>query len=87
MGMISIELDSSDYVIVIFIVDYVIGITGAVAGGLAGILTILMAWKAKKLGNRKPEYSITKNRVLGIVLILIFLIGMGYEILRISGLV
>ena len=42
----------------------VIGITGGLAGGLTGILVILMAWKSKRLGNRKPEYSITKNKVL-----------------------
>jgi amino acid permease len=61
----------------------VIGITGAIAGGLTSFLVVLIAWKAKKLGNREPEYSITKNKVLGIVLMIIFLIGIIYGIIRI----
>ncbi len=59
-----------------------LGFTGAIAFGIGGILNILMFWKAKKLGNRRPEYSIKKNALVGIVLIIIFILGIIYEILR-----
>jgi len=63
----------------------VLDITGALAGGILGILIVLMFWKAKKLGNRNPEYSLNKNSVLGYILIIMFLFGMIYEILKIMG--
>jgi tyrosine-specific transport protein len=56
----------------------VLGITGAVAGGLDGILVILTYWKAKVLGNRKPEYSMGKHYFLGSLLILMFVFGIAY---------
>ena len=58
----------------------VIGITGAIAGGLASILIILSYWRSKKLGNRKPEYSLSKHRILGSLLILMFALGIVYQI-------
>ena len=33
-------------------------LSGSIAGGIAGIAITLMAWKAKKIGKRKPEYSV-----------------------------
>ncbi|MFH1275886.1 MAG: aromatic amino acid transport family protein [Candidatus Woesearchaeota archaeon] len=56
----------------------VLGFTGAIAGGLDGILVVLMFWKAKKLGDRKPEYSLGKNYLIGSVLILMFSLGIIY---------
>ncbi len=53
----------------------VLGLTGAFAGGLDAILVILMYWKVKKLGERKPEYQMGKHKVLGIVLIILFALG------------
>lgn len=63
----------------------VIEITGAVGIGITGVLIILMAWRAKKLGNRKPEYSMTQSKILGIILMAVFILGMIYELLRIFG--
>ncbi len=57
----------------------VISITGAFSVGFEGILIVLMFWKAKQKGNRIPEYSLGKNYLLGIVLILIFILGMIYQ--------
>jgi len=39
----------------------ILSISGIVSGGLAGILILVMNLKAKKTGNRKPEYSIPIN--------------------------
>ncbi len=61
--------------------------TGAIAFGVEGILNVLMFWKAKRLGNRKPEYSIKTNKAIGILLMLILALGMIYEILRTIGLI
>jgi tyrosine-specific transport protein len=57
----------------------VLGITGAVAGGIDGILVVLMYWKAKLLGDRKPEYRLKKHYLLGILLIIMFILGIGYQ--------
>ena len=53
----------------------ILGLTGAFAGGLDAILVILMYWKVKRLGERKPEYQMGKHKILGIVLILLFALG------------
>ncbi len=58
----------------------VIAVTGAVAGGLEGILIILSYWKAKLLGERKPEYSLKSHKVLGTLLIVMFAFGIIYQI-------
>ncbi len=63
----------------------VLDITGALAGGILGVLVVLMFWKAKKVGERKPEYSLNRNKLLGFILIIMFLFGMVYEILQILG--
>lgn len=55
-------------------------VTGAIAGGLDSIIVIYMFNKAKKLGDRKPEYSIKSNVVLNLVLVGVFLIGIGWTI-------
>lgn len=52
-----------------------VGTTGAIAGGLEGILIVLMFWQAKKKGDRKPEYSLSKNYIIGGILILVLLTG------------
>jgi len=64
-----------------------IGVTGSVSGGLMGILIALMYIKAKKLGNRNPEYSIKKNSIISWILILLFIFGIAYELLRVAGLI
>jgi tyrosine-specific transport protein len=64
----------------------VLDLTGAFGGSMAGILIVLIWWKAKKLGNRKPEYSINKKESISIILIIMFILGIAfklYEILKI----
>ena len=58
----------------------ILSITGVVAGGLDGILIILMYWKAKLLGERRPEYVMGKHYVLGTVLICMFILGIIYQV-------
>lgn len=58
----------------------VLGITGAFAGGIDGIMIVLMYWKAKSLGERKPEFSLPKMKIVGIALIIIFVLGIIYQI-------
>ncbi len=57
----------------------VLGITGAVAGGLDGILITLMYWKAKILGDRTPEYSLSSYKWIGGLLIFLFVLGILYQ--------
>lgn len=58
----------------------VIGITGAISGGLDGILVVLMWWRAKHSGQRLPEYSVTLPEIIGYLLIAMFVIGAGYAV-------
>jgi tyrosine-specific transport protein len=59
----------------------VIAFAGAVAGGIDGILIMLAYWKAKKKGDRKPEYSLKMSRILTALLILMFAFGIIYQLL------
>lgn len=58
----------------------VIGVTGAFAGGIDGILIVLMYWKARKKGTRQPEYKLGKKHIMGLILIILFIIGIINEI-------
>lgn len=58
----------------------VLGISGAISGGTAGILILLMNQKAKKKGDRKPEYSLPINKIIIIILSIIFIAGAVLEI-------
>lgn len=62
-----------------------IGITGGIAMTLEGILIVLMFNKAKKMGEREPEYIIKQNKFISIILIIIFLLGMIYTLLNFVG--
>lgn len=57
----------------------ILGITGSITGGLTGILILVMARKAKKLGNRNPEYKIPFNWILAILLSLLFIAGIIHQ--------
>jgi len=57
----------------------VVGITGVVAGGLEGILLVLIAKAAKKKGDMEPQYKMPLNWFIMALLILLFLAGMSYE--------
>lgn len=58
----------------------VIGLVGVVAGGLDGILIVLAYWRAKKLGDRKPEYSLKISKFVGLLLIIMFALGIIYQV-------
>ena len=64
-----------------------ISITGAIGYGLIGLLSVLMFWKAKKLGKRRPEYSINKKLLVGSILIIIFVLGILYQVLNVLGVI
>jgi amino acid permease len=59
----------------------ILSISGIVSGGLAGILILLMNRKAKKMGNRKPEYAIPINWWIIIVMSAIFIAAVLAEFL------
>ena len=54
----------------------VLSITGALLGSLDGILIVLMSWKASKKGDRNPEYQIKNKLFIGLIVMLIFIIGL-----------
>lgn len=58
----------------------VISVTGAIMAGIEGIIIILMHKKAKEKGQQVPVYTINIPRLLQYYLILIFILGIGYEI-------
>lgn len=61
----------------------VLEIAGIVSGGITGIIIVLMAMKAKTLGNRKPEYSVHINWLICTWFILLFIIGVVYYLYQI----
>ncbi len=58
-----------------------LGFTGALAGGLEGILIMIMHHRAKKRGDRKPEYTLPSNIVLMILVGLLLFLGIVYTVL------
>jgi hypothetical protein len=59
----------------------ILGIGGVISGGLTGILIMLIHMKAKKKGNRKPEFSVPMNWFIFGILSLVFLAGILFELL------
>lgn len=55
--------------------------TGAISGGLIGILTIKMFQKAKFLGGRKPAYSLSLPKAVIVLLYLVFFFGIFFPFL------
>ena len=53
----------------------VLDITGAIVFSLLGIIVILMGLTAKKLGDRKPEYSIDGRIFFTVIIIIMFVLG------------
>lgn len=58
----------------------ILGFTGAIAGGLEGILIMAMHYRAKRKGDRTPEYSIPTNLLLCVFVGLLLLAGIIYTI-------
>jgi amino acid permease len=63
----------------------VLEITGVFSGGLSGIAIVLMNWKAKKVGERKPEFSLKWVKLIGVLLIVMFVLGMLYGLWDLLG--
>lgn len=59
----------------------VIGFLGATLGGLQMVLLILIYQKAKKTGQRQPEYSLKLPTLVSYGLILLLAIGVVYQII------
>lgn len=57
-----------------------LGIGGAISGGLEGILIVLMLRQAKKKSEREPEYKIKQNKIIDWILIIMFAAGAAYVI-------
>jgi amino acid permease len=57
----------------------ILELSGAISGGITGILIVLMVIRAKKLGNRKPEYKIPINWLIALLLIALFAFGIAYQ--------
>ncbi|MBT4604411.1 hypothetical protein HOC01_02125 [archaeon] len=57
-----------------------LAITGAVAGGIDGILIVLAYWKAKVLGDRKPEYSLPLMKGVGYLIMTLFAFGIVHGV-------
>jgi tyrosine-specific transport protein len=58
----------------------IIGVVGAVMGGIDGILVILIFQKLKKSSKSKPVIVFGFSRLLKWLLLIIFVVGILYEI-------
>ncbi len=63
----------------------VISAGGVIAGGLITIMILIIHQKAKKEGNRKPEYEVGKHRMTKAIVSLLFLMGIVLELGSIFG--
>lgn len=70
------------FILVIFsLVSFieVLGISGALLGGINGIIMMGMHRHIKNKRDRKPEYSISQSRLMHYIVYIIFVLGMFYE--------
>ena len=58
----------------------VVSLTGAIAGGVLGIAIIYLTFKIKKKGELEPAIKNKMNKVIGLGLSLLFVLGFIYEI-------
>lgn len=58
----------------------VIGFLGAVAGGLHGMTVLWVHAKAKKMGDRTPEFRVKAPKLLAWFLATVFVLGIIYEV-------
>lgn len=58
-----------------------IELSGAVAVGIILLMILIIHSKAKKIGNRSPEYYLKDNKFLKIILAIIIIIGIIYSII------
>lgn len=62
-----------------------IGFAGAIAGGIDGILIVLMLWASRTKGDRKPEYHLGEFKFFGLIIMTVFFLGIVYQILSQFG--
>ncbi|MCK5490846.1 MAG: amino acid permease [Candidatus Pacebacteria bacterium] len=60
----------------------VVNIAGGIAGGFIGILIIIIFYRAKKMGDIKPAYSIKVPVVISLVMVVIYSIGIAYQLIE-----
>ncbi|HLD98068.1 MAG TPA: aromatic amino acid transport family protein [Candidatus Nanoarchaeia archaeon] len=58
----------------------ILGIAGVISAGVTGILIVFMNYRAKKLGKRKPEYSIPINWLIIAIVAIVFIFGVLFEL-------
>jgi len=58
----------------------VISFAGSIAGGLVGILIIIIFYKAKKTGDLKPAYEIKVPKVISTLMVGVFVLGIIYQV-------
>lgn len=58
----------------------ILSVTGSIIGGLSSIIVIMMYYKAKKAGNRRPEFSLNVPKPVAYFLYLVFVLGIIYTI-------
>lgn len=63
----------------------IMSFVGAVLGGGLGTILVLTWWRAEKLGDREPEFSMPHKKFFGTLLIAVFLLGMIYSLLNFFG--
>ena len=44
-------------------------------------MIVIMHSRAKRLGQRKPEFSIGDNKIISILLVVMFVAGLLYEVI------
>jgi len=59
----------------------IIGIVGTILGTIEGIITLLIFIKAKKLGNRIPEYSLNISKFLIYSLMVLLVLGAFFQLI------
>ena len=59
----------------------ILELSGAITGGITGIAIMLMLIRAKKSGDRKPEYKVPMNWFVAALLMALFLFGIAYQFL------
>lgn len=64
----------------VFSFTRILSIGGTISGGLMAILILLMIKNAKEMGDRKPEFTIPFSKVVMWILILIFVLGVIWEV-------
>ena len=64
-----------------------IGLAGGVAMSIEGMLLVIMFNRAKRRGERKPEYTIKRSTIISVALIIVFALGLAYTILNFFGLI